>query len=77
MKSEFLVAITQLSAEKNLPKDVVIAAVESALASAFRKDNFATNRNISVKIDPDTGKVRLKKNNRNLLKEQQQALTTH
>jgi N utilization substance protein A len=57
MKSDFLIAITQLSAEKNLPKDVVIDAVESALASAFRKDNFATNRNITVKIDPDTGKV--------------------
>jgi N utilization substance protein A len=57
MKSDFLIAITQVSAEKNLPKEVVIAAVESALASAFRKDNFATNRNISVKINPDTGKV--------------------
>ena len=57
MKSDFLIAITQLSAEKNLPPDVVIAAVESALVSAFRKDNFASNRNISVKIDPETGKV--------------------
>ncbi len=57
MKSDFLIAITQLSAEKNLPKEVVVAAIESALVSAYRKDNFATNRNISVKIDPDTGKV--------------------
>ncbi len=59
MKSDFLIAITQLSAEKNLPKEVVIAAVESALVSAYRKDNFATNRNIQVKIDPDTGKVKV------------------
>jgi N utilization substance protein A len=59
MKSDFLIAITQLSAEKNLPPDVVIAAVESALVSAFRKDNFASNRNISVKIDPETGKVKV------------------
>jgi N utilization substance protein A len=59
MKSDFLIAITQLSAEKNLPQDVVIAAVESALVSAFRKDNFASNRNISVKIDPETGKVKV------------------
>jgi N utilization substance protein A len=57
MKSEFLIAITQLSAEKNLPQEVVLAAVESALVSAYRKDNFASNRNISVKIDPNTGKV--------------------
>ena len=57
MKSDFLIAITQLSAEKNLPKEVVLAAVESALVSAYRKDDFAASRNISVKIDPDTGRV--------------------
>jgi N utilization substance protein A len=59
MKSDFLLAITQLSAEKNLPKEVVIGAVEAALVSAYRKDNFAANQNISVKIDPNTGKVRV------------------
>ena len=57
MKSDFLLAITQLSAEKKLPKEVVIAAVESALVSAYRKDNFAANQNIAVKINPTTGKV--------------------
>ena len=57
MKSDFLIAITQLSAEKNLPKEVVIKAVEAALVSAYRKDNFAANQNISVKISPTTGKV--------------------
>ncbi len=34
MKSDFLLAITQLSAEKNLSKEVVLTAVESALVSA-------------------------------------------
>jgi len=57
MKSDFLIAITQLAAEKNLPKEVVIAAVEAALVSAYRKDNFASNQNISVKINANTGKV--------------------
>ena len=57
MKSEFLLAITQLSAEKNLPKDVVLTAVEAALVSAYKKDNFNINQNIAVKIDPNTGKV--------------------
>jgi len=57
MKSELLLAITQLSAEKNLPKDVVLAAVEAALVSAYRKDNFAPNQDISVNINPATGKV--------------------
>ncbi|MFC1860623.1 NusA N-terminal domain-containing protein, partial [Chloroflexota bacterium] len=57
MKSDFLLAITQLSAEKKLPKEVVIAAVESALVSAYRKDHFAATQNIAVKINPATGKV--------------------
>ena len=57
MKSDFLIAITQLSAEKNLPKEVVIAAVEAALVSAYRKDNFAANQNISVKINLTSGRV--------------------
>ena len=57
MKSDFLLAITQLSAEKNLPKEVVIAAVEAALVSAYRKDSFTPNQNIEVKINPSTGKV--------------------
>jgi len=57
MKSGFLLAITQLSAEKKLPKEVVIAAVESALVSAYKKDNFAANQNIAVKVNPTTGKI--------------------
>jgi N utilization substance protein A len=57
MKSDFLLAITQLSAEKNLPKEVVLGAVESALVSAYRKEHFLPNQNIAVKISPITGKV--------------------
>ncbi|MBP1706352.1 MAG: transcription termination factor NusA [Chloroflexi bacterium] len=57
MKSDFLLAITQLSAEKNLPKEVVLAAVEAALVSAYRKEHFLPNQNLAVKISPTTGKV--------------------
>jgi len=57
MKSDFLLAITQLSAEKNLSKDVVMAAVESALASAYRKNSFAPNQDVTVRINPGTGAV--------------------
>jgi N utilization substance protein A len=57
MKSDFLLAITQLSAEKNLPKDVVLTAVEAALVSAYKKDSLFANQNISVKINPSSGKV--------------------
>ncbi|MFC2072116.1 transcription termination factor NusA [Chloroflexota bacterium] len=59
MKSDFLLAITQLSAEKNLPSEVVIAAVEAALVSAYRKDNFVANQDILVKINPTSGKVQV------------------
>lgn len=59
MKSDFLLAITQLSAEKNLPREVVLGAVEAALESAYRKDNFAPEQEISVKIDPANGRVQV------------------
>jgi N utilization substance protein A len=57
MKSDFLLAITQLSAEKNLPKDVVLTAVEAALVSAYKKDTFSPTQNVAVKINPNSGKV--------------------
>lgn len=58
MKNEFVMAITQLSAEKNLPREVVFEAVEAALASAYKKD-LNSNANVSVKIDRDSGGVRV------------------
>ena len=59
MKSDFLLAITQLAAEKNLPREVVLGAVEAALVSAYRKDNFAPNQELTVKIDQANGRVRV------------------
>jgi len=56
MKNEFLIAITQIAAEKNLPKEVVLQAVETALVSAYKKDSEATG-NIAVRIDRNTGNV--------------------
>jgi transcription termination/antitermination protein NusA len=58
MKSDFLMAITQLAAEKNLPKEMVLEAVEAALASAYKKDNLATS-NVVVRIDRESGAVRV------------------
>ena len=57
MKSDFLVALTQMAAERHLPREQVLSAVEVALASAFRKDNPATGQNISVTLNPNTGEV--------------------
>ncbi len=58
MKSDFLVAIKQLSTEKNLPTEVVLEAVETALASAYKKDEVHAN-NVFVRIDPNTGDLRV------------------
>ena len=57
MKSDFLIALTQLAAERHLPKEQVLQAIEVALASAFKRDNPVTGQNISVKLNPNTGDV--------------------
>lgn len=54
-----MVALTQLAAEKHLPKEVVLAAIESALVSAYRKDAFTANHDIAAKINPSTGEVKV------------------
>ena len=59
MKTDFLLAITQLAAERNLPKEVVFAAVEAALVTAFKKDEIGARQNISVKIHPVSGDVKV------------------
>jgi N utilization substance protein A len=57
MKSDFLIALTQLAAERHLPREQVLGAIEVALASAFKKDNPASSQNISVTLNPNTGDV--------------------
>lgn len=49
-----MIAITQLAAEKNLPKEVVLQAMEAALVSAYKKDSELQG-NIVVRIDRETG----------------------
>ena len=58
MKSEFLIAVTQLAAERNLPQGMVVSAVEAALASAYRKDSASGGQSaVRVHLDPNTGEV--------------------
>lgn len=59
MKSDFLIALTQLAAERNLPRDMVLSAIEAALASAYKKDNLVGEQNIAVRLSPTTGDVRV------------------
>ena len=57
MKNELLLALSQLAAEKNLPREVVFEAVEAALTSAFRREG-ENAPNINVKIDAGSGEIR-------------------
>ena len=59
MKSDFIVALTQLAAERNLPRDKVMSAIEAALVSAFKKDTVTEGRNISVRLDTASGGIRV------------------
>jgi len=56
MNHELIVVIDQISKEKGIPKELLLEAVESALASAARK-KFPDNENIVVKIDPKVGRI--------------------
>ncbi len=56
MKNDFLIAITQVCAERHLPKEVVLEAIEQALVLAYKR-NFGATQNIEVKIDPNTGRA--------------------
>lgn len=57
MKNELLLALGQLAAEKNLPREVVFEAVEAALTSAFRREGDNAP-NINVRIDTTSGDIR-------------------
>ena len=58
MKSEFEIAITQLCSDRNLPAQVILEAIESALVSAYKR-NFGANQNVQVTLDPHTGQARV------------------
>ncbi|MEE9277671.1 MAG: transcription termination factor NusA [Dehalococcoidia bacterium] len=58
MKTDFLLAITQLTAEKSLPEDVVFDAVEAALAAAYKRVHSIVGQ-VQVKIDRVDGNMRV------------------
>ena len=57
-KNEFTLAFNEVLEEKQLSKDVIIGAIESAMVSAYRRAvGASTAQHVEAKIDPDTGKV--------------------
>lgn len=58
MKNEFLLAFNEVLEEKQLPREVIMTALESAMVSAYRREvNAPSAQLIEAKLDPDTGKV--------------------
>ncbi|MCZ2128220.1 MAG: transcription termination factor NusA [Anaerolineales bacterium] len=57
-KSEFAQAFDLMLEEKQLAKDVVVAAIESAMVSAYRRAVGASAaQHVEAKLNPDTGDV--------------------
>ncbi len=54
MSKEFLKAVEQLEKEKEISKELLMEAIESALVSAYKK-NYGTSHNVRVDIDEETG----------------------
>ncbi|CAI8012565.1 Transcription termination/antitermination protein NusA [Geodia barretti] len=57
MKSDMLLAVMQLSAERNLPQESVVSAFEDAIAAAYRRDPAVDEQDVQVQLDPDSGEV--------------------
>lgn len=58
MKNDFALALKQVLDERGLPQDVVLAAIEDAMVSAYRRAIHASiAQHVEAKIDPITGAV--------------------
>jgi len=56
MNKEFIQAIMELEKEKEISREVLLEAIESALVSAYKK-NYGQGQNVRVEIDEETGDI--------------------
>ncbi len=61
MKHEFYAAISQIAAERGIPKEAIIEVMEKALVTAYRRTlgNNPPPVEVSVKLDPQSGQARV------------------
>ncbi len=60
MRSEFEVAFNEITELRDLPQDVVLEALQSALVLAYRRDSGASEAQlVEADIDPRTGRPRI------------------
>ncbi len=56
-KNEFSLAFNEVLEEKQLSRDIILGAIESAMVSAYRRAvNASTAQHVEAKVDPDSGK---------------------
>ncbi len=59
-KSELLLAVNQIAADRNLPREVVLEVLKGALATVFRRMTDVGNAQaVDVDIDLETGQIRV------------------
>jgi N utilization substance protein A len=57
-KNEFALAFNEVLEDKQLPKEIILGAIESAMVSAYRRAvNASSAQHVEAKVDPETGKV--------------------
>ncbi|HEY3107102.1 MAG TPA: transcription termination factor NusA [Chloroflexota bacterium] len=59
MNTDFLKAIGQISSEKGVPAESILKAIEGSLVSAYRRNFGTTNPKVAVRIDRESGEVRV------------------
>ncbi len=61
MKSDFYTAISQIAAERGIPKEAIIDVMEKALITAYRRTlgNNPPPMEVTVKLDPQTGSAKV------------------
>jgi N utilization substance protein A len=58
MKNEFVLAFNEVLEEKQLPRDVILEALQAAMVSAYRRAVNASNaQQVEATVDLETGKV--------------------
>src|ERR1700690_1645568 len=57
-KNEFALAFNEVLEEKQLSKEIILGAIESAMVSAYRRAvNASTAQQVEAKVDAETGQV--------------------
>ena len=55
MEKDFFLAIEDLEREKGINSEVLLAALETALLAAYKKNSGNTAENVRIKLNPEKG----------------------